>query len=138
MIIDSRLEFSVAQAITADAASTNTIDLGSDRDIGVGQAMWVIIQVDVAADATTGDETYSIILQTDDNSSFSSATNIATYTPTAAMLTAGSRHVIGMPLANERYLRLNYDVGGTTPTVTLSAWLTDQEPTKWTAYPDGI
>ncbi|MCO1435445.1 hypothetical protein L0Z13_11285 [Burkholderia multivorans] len=138
MIIDSLLEFSRAQALTATGASTNIIDLGSDRDIGPGQPLWAVIAVQVAADNTTGDETYSIALQTDDNAAFSSPTTIATVAPAAAAMTAGARFVIGMPFANERYLRLNYTLGGTTPSVTLNAFLTDQEPASWQAYPDGI
>ncbi|UQO04992.1 hypothetical protein L0Z13_11620 [Burkholderia multivorans] len=86
MIIDSLLEFSRAQALTATGASTNIIDLGSDRDIGPGQPLWAVIAVQVAADNTTGDETYSIALQTDDNAAFSSPTTIATVAPAAAAI----------------------------------------------------
>ncbi|MCW3505653.1 Bbp16 family capsid cement protein [Burkholderia cenocepacia] len=138
MYIDSLLEFSRAQALSASGASTNIIDLGSDRDIGPGRPLWVVVAVAVAADNTTGDETYSIALQTDDNAAFSSPTTIATLAPAAASMPAGSRFVIGMPFANERYLRLNYTLGGTTPSVTLNAFLTDQDPASWQAYPDGI
>lgn len=138
MYIDSLLEFSRAQALAASAASTNIIDLGSDRDIGPGRPLWVIVQAAVAADHTTGDETYQLDLQTDDNAAFGSPTTIATLAPAAANIPAGARFVIGMPFTNERYLRLNYTLGGTTPSVTLNAWLTDQEPAAWQAYPDGI
>lgn len=134
MIIDSLIEFSDAQALTATAASTNVIDLGSDRDIGPGRPLWVVVQVDVAADGTTGDETYSVALETDDNSGFSSASSLATVSIPRSTV-AGTRFLIGMPRANERYLRLYYTLAGTTPTVTLSAWLTDQEPASWHAYP---
>ena len=138
MYIDSLYEFSRAQALSASGASTNVIDLSSDRDIGPGRPLWVVIAVQVAADNTTGDETYSIALQTDDNAAFSSPTTIATVAPAAASLPAGARLVIGMPFANERYLRLNYTLGGTTPSITLNAFLTDQDPSSWQAYPDGI
>ena len=138
MYIDSLLEFSRAQALTASGASTNIIDLGSDRDIGPGRPLWVVVAAAGAARNTTGAETYSIALQTDDNAAFSSPTTIATVAPAAASLTAGARLVIGMPFANERYLRLNYTLGGTTPSVTLNAFLTDQDPSSWQAYPDGI
>lgn len=137
MLIDSRLEFSDAQALTATAASTNVVDLGSDVDIGPGRTLWVILQLDVAADDTDGNETYVADLETDDNSSFSSATTIASVTITRGDA-AGTRYVIGFPYANEQYLRLNYTLGGTTPSVTLTAWLTDQEPESWAAYPDAI
>jgi hypothetical protein len=124
MLLDAQLQFSAAQAITVDAVSTNIIDLGTARQIGVGEPMGILITVDVAADATTGDETYAIQLQTDDNSSFSSQTTLFAQDIPRARLTIGSRHFIPLPLANvERYIRLNYDVGGTTPTLTLSSWL---------------
>jgi hypothetical protein len=135
--VDKRLEFSDAQAVTADAVSTNVVDLSSDRDIGVGSPLWVIICVDVATDGTTGDETYEVELQTDDNSSFSSATEIGMVTIPRGTA-AGSIFSIGFPVRNERYLRLNYDVGGTTPTGTFSAWLSKDPPRAWTAMPDAI
>ena len=43
-----------------------------------------------------------------------------------------------MPFENERYLRLNNTLGGTSPGVTINAFLTDQDPSSWQAYPDGI
>jgi hypothetical protein len=135
MYIDSLLEFSRAQALTASAASTNVIDLGSDRDIGPGRALWIVIAVAVAA-AAGG--TYQFDLQTDDNAAFSSPTTIASLAPAAAALKAGAQFVIGMPFANERYLRLNNTLGGTTPGVTINAFLTDQDPASWQAYPDAI
>lgn len=138
MLIDSRLEFSDGQALTATAASTNVINLSQDRNIGPGRTMYVVLTVDVAADYTTEDETYAVAVQTDDNAAFSSATTIASRTIAAADLAAGAKHVIGFPYANEQYLRLNYTLGGTTPSVTLNAWLTDQEPESWTAMPDAI
>lgn len=135
MYIDSLLQFSDAQALTATAASTNVIDLGSDRDVGVGRPLWIVVSVAVAA---VGTGTYQIDLQTDDNASFSSPTSIASVTPAPASLVAGARLVIGMPFTNERYLRLNYTLAGTTPGITLTAFLTDQEPAAWQAYPDGL
>lgn len=137
MWIDKRLEFSDAQAVTADAASTNVVDLSQDRDIGIGTTLWVAICVDVATDGTTGDETYEVELQTDDNSGFSSATEIGVVAIPRGTA-AGAIFTIGFPFQNERYLRLNYDVGGTTPTGTFSAWLTKEKPTAWRAFPDAI
>jgi len=135
MLIDSRLEFSDAQALTETAASTNLVDLGGDRDIGPGRTLYVVLTVDVAADFTTGNETYAVALQTDDNVGFSSAVTLASRSIAAAALAQGSQHVIPVTLTNERYLRLNYTLGGTSPTVTVSAWLTDQEPQTWRALP---
>jgi hypothetical protein len=123
MYVDSQNVFSDSQALTATAASTNLIDLGVDRDIGVGEPLAVVLTVEVAADATTGNETYQVDVETDDNSSFSSASVIARRIPTAAELALGTVMTIPLPNTNERYIRLNYTLGGTTPTVTLSAHL---------------
>lgn len=141
MLLDAQLQFSAAQAITADAVSTNVIDLGSARQLGIGEQLAILIAVIVAADATTGDETYSFEIQTDDNSGFSSATTLSDTDIPRAQLTIGSIHVIPLPRAGlERYVRLNYDVGGTTPTITVSSWL---QPLNMIAglpqqYPDAI
>ncbi|HEM7801970.1 TPA: hypothetical protein U2L32_002510 [Burkholderia cenocepacia] len=133
MIIDSLLEFSRAQALTATAVSQNVIDLGSDRDIGPGRPLWLVVAFKV--DAVAGG-TYQIDLQTDDAVNFPSPTVIASVSPTAPK--AGQRVVLGMPFSNERYLRLNYVLGGTGPGATVDAFLTDQDPASWQAYPDGI
>lgn len=135
MIIDRLLEFSDAQALTATAASTNVIDLGSDAAVGPGRPLWVVITIDVELDGTT--PTFQAALQTDDNDSFASPTVIAESEQFSA-LAAVDKIVIGVPYSNERYLRLNYTLGGTSPTVTVSAHLTDQEPSFWKAYPDAV
>lgn len=121
MFIDSQLLLSDAQALTATADSTNVVDLGVDRDIGRGEPVALFISVDVAADSTTGNETYQFQLETDDNAGMSSSTIVADATILAAALTAGSRHVIPMGITNERYLQGVYTLGGTTPTVTVTA-----------------
>ncbi|APL94091.1 Bbp16 family capsid cement protein [Sphingobium indicum] len=128
MIFDNTLLFSDAQAITADAGSTNTIDLGATgtpfgasaalvRDIGKGCKIPLSISVVEAFNNLTSIE---ISLQVDDNSGFSSPKTVARSAVIAlADLTAGKQ--IDFPDyipqgANERYLRLYYDITGTAPT----------------------
>lgn len=123
MKLDKEYEFSDAQALTATANSTNVIDLGVDRDIGVGEPMCVMISVGVAADTASANETYQFQLETDDNVSFSSATVIADRTIAKESLTAGSVHILPIGHANERYLRVAYTLGGTTPSITVDAYL---------------
>ncbi len=137
MYIDKLLELSDAVAITATGNTTNVIDLGSDRDVGNGRPLWLVLQLDVAPDGTTGDETYVFTLTTDDNSGFSSATTILTQTVVRSTA-AGTRYVQAIPSANERYLRGTFTLGGTSPSVTYTAWITGQEPTAWAAYPDAL
>jgi hypothetical protein len=123
MILDKLLQFSNAQALTATADSTNVVDLGVDRDIGKGEPMALVVTVGVAADFTTTDETYQFQLETDDNAAMTSSTIVADLTIAASDLTAGSVHVIPMTLTNERYLQAVYTLGGTTPSITIDAYL---------------
>lgn len=139
MILDSQTELSNAQALTATADSTNYIDLGSDRDIGRGVPQALVILVETAADTASGNETYQFQVETDDNTSFSSSTIIADRTIAGSALTAGSRHVIPLGHSNERYLQGVYTLGGTTPSVTISAYIQpmDQIPSEDVSYANG-
>lgn len=132
MITDALTLLDSAHAYTATAASTNYIDLSSDRDIGIGEPVWLCVQLDAASDGTTGDETYSLAIETDDNSSFSSATALGTITIPRSTA-AGTRYAFAFQ-TNERYLRTNLTCGGTTPTVTLTTTV-GREPPKWQGYP---
>jgi len=49
MITDKNLRVSTAQAVTASAVSTDTIDLLTARDMGEGEALYVHFSVDAAA-----------------------------------------------------------------------------------------
>lgn len=118
MIIDAELQLSDAQALTATAASTNLIDLGVDRDIGKGEPLALVITVDVALAGTS--PTFQPAIQTDDNAAFSSATTLLTGQSYSA-LAAGAKIVLPIPDTNERYLRANYTLGGTSPTITVTA-----------------
>jgi hypothetical protein len=141
MILDAQLLFSDAQAITADAGSTNVVDLGVARNLFDGEPLAVVLQVDVAADHTTGDETYSFQIQCDDNAGFSSATALVTQTISYASLTAGAMILLPIPVGVnvERYLRVYYDVGGTTPTLTVTSFLQPFSMIqKYVSYADGI
>ena len=123
MILDNQLVFSDAQALTTTAVSTNVIDLGADGNIGIGEPMGVVITVDVALDGTTTDETYVVTVQS--GSSATPTTVIATRAITYTEGVLGAQFVIPLPpdLSGARYLRLNYTLGGTTPTATLTAVL---------------
>ena len=126
MILDAQLLYSDAQALTGTTlvASTNIVDHGSDRNLGLGEPLSVVITVDVAAGGTT--PTLTAVLQTDDNSGFSSATTVATTAAIAgATLTAGAKIVLAVPAdaAMERYSRIAYTQGGTAPTVTVTAFM---------------
>jgi len=142
MITDSQLQFSDAQALTVSAASTNTVNLkATSSRLFTGEPMVVVITVDVAAKTSDANETYAFALQCDDADAFGSATALASRTIDKALLTAGSKHTIPVPaeLDVEQYLRIYYTLGGTNPTVTVTAELmpanmVDQKK----EYPDNI
>lgn len=131
MFLDAQHQFSDSQALAATAASTNIIDLGTDRNVGIGEPMCVVINVEVAADAVTGDESYTFDLETDDNAGFASPLRLARRVVAAlpdiprATAAAGFKFIIPVPsdTTPERFLRMNYTLAGTTPSITVSAHL---------------
>jgi len=140
MYIDAQHLFSNSQALTATANSTNLIDLGGDHNVGIGEPMAVVISVEVALDDSDADETYVFTVQTDDNSSFSSAATIATKTATRGDA-AGTKYVLPIPAdtSAEQYLRVVYTLGGTSPSGTVSAFLIPQSMiNNYVSYADGF
>lgn len=125
MFLDAYNRYSNAQALTATANSTNVIDHGSDRNIGIGNPMALFVQVGVAADQTDGDETYTVKLVTDDNEALSSATDVTPAYTIPRGTAAGTTYVIPIPpnTVIERYTAVTYTLGGTTPTITVSSFL---------------
>lgn len=138
MYIDSQHLLSDAQALTATAASTNVIDLGSDRNVGVGEPLAVVIICDVALAGTS--PTFIATIQADDNSGFSSAATVIAC-PQKSAIAAGDQIVLPLPAdaMTERYLRLNYTLGGTSPTVTVTAFLQPLSMVQnYQSYADGF
>ncbi|RKX24208.1 MAG: hypothetical protein DRP45_08715 [Candidatus Zixiibacteriota bacterium] len=115
MIFSNEAIFSDDQAITADAASTNIIDMGVAADLGKGVPMPILVQVTEAFNNLTS---LKVTLQVDDNASFSSAKDVQSATMVLADLTQGAQFPFNyVPQGtDERYWRLNYDVTGTAPT----------------------
>jgi hypothetical protein len=137
MYIDSLLEFSDAQAVTSSAASANVIDLSSDKNIGPGTPLYVVLTVDTAIAGTS--PTVDADIQTDTVENFASPTVIGSFEQiTDSNGTQGAQFVLGFPFTNQRYLRLNYTAGGTVSAGAVSAHLTDQQPPAWEALPNAI
>lgn len=116
MLTDALLQLSSAQAVTATAVSTNTIDLSQARDIGPGEELHVSIAVDTAATAA-GAATVNFQLITSASANLSSPTIIAqTDAIPKASLTAGARFDLSVPhqtltALGQRYFGLQYTVG---------------------------
>lgn len=131
MILDKTTEFSNAQAITADAASTNQIDLGAAgtsygasvavrRDVGIGAHNEIPITINVV-EAFNNLTSLAISVQVDNDVAFGSPKTIATSAaiPLASLVNG---YTFQFPAAlpegtDERYVRLYYDITGTAPTL---------------------
>jgi hypothetical protein len=132
MLTSVQQEFSDSQNVTADAASTNIIDLGATgtvlnapaalvRDIGKGEPIPIYVRLDSAAGGTN--PTLIVDVQVDTVENFASPTTVAS-SESLAGGAAGEEVYLNVYLpedTNQRYLRLYYDVGGTSPDYTLSA-----------------
>lgn len=128
MIIDALLLLDDAHAYTATAVCTNSIDLGNPtvkNSIGAGEPMAISVQVDVAADHTTGDETYQLDLLQSANADLSSPDVLLSRVLLFSQLTAGAIVTLPIPskAVTKRYIGYRLTAGGTTPTVTLTAQL---------------
>jgi hypothetical protein len=111
MFIDKQNTVSSEQAVTAAAGSTDYIDLGAARDIGMSKQLHMCITVTETA-ASAGATTVTFKVQCDDNTSFSSAKTVIQSDAIAiATLVAGYQFFLPIPVGlDERYVRMYYDV----------------------------
>lgn len=139
MFLDRENAFSQSQALsgTTLVPSVDVIDLSQIRQIGAGKGEpFIVLNFEAAPGGTT--PTITVALQTDDNVGFASPATPLTYL--SAVTTPGASSQFTLPLPRqglERFIRLVYTQGGTTPTTTLSAHLVvdAQEDVK---YPGGF
>lgn len=112
MILDSQLLFSEEQAITAAADSTNVVDLGIARNIGVGEELYIFILVTTAFTDSGSDSTLNVDLVTDDNAALSSDSVVMDLVTIPALAAAGTYYTFRVPPAilnaYERYIGLAY------------------------------
>ena len=145
MILDSRLEFADAADISQSAGtylSTNVVDTSVARDMGNGQPLYLVIQIDAAV-TSGGSATVQFRLRSDDAAAIHATTSTGHYDSGAiaiASLVAGYTLVIPLPpegsVAYERYLGIQAIIATATTTAgTYSAFLTI-DPTGWKAVPD--
>lgn len=141
MMLSAEQIFSDSQALTVTAASTNIIDLGATgtvlgapaalvRDIGPGKPVEFIVQLDVDSGGTS--PTIDVEVQVDTVDSFASPTTVASSEQLAGG-SAGDRVQLNCTLpegTNQRYLRLNYTLGGTSPTYTITAGIVAADQTN--------
>ena len=138
MILDEQLQFSDSQAVIADAVGTNVVSLAVDSSIGSGEPMEVVFNVEVAASQTNSDEDYTFQVEYASNAAQTTGRQLVgerrfeSGTPTAPaqdadLLVAGFTFSIPIPAMTlaetEVFLGIRYDVTGTDPTITTSAYL---------------
>lgn len=131
MIFSKEQRFSEGQNLTSTGASTNLIDLGATgtvlgapgalvRDIGKGKRIDIVVQLAAASAGTS--PTLDVTLEMDDNVGFASATVVATAEQIAGGADGDRVNLSWIPEGtNERYIRLNYTLGGTSPDYTLDS-----------------
>lgn len=132
MILDALTRICNAQAFNADAVSLFSYDLGNVTpkiDPGEGEALSVGIAVGVAADHTTGDESYEFDLIQSATEDLGTPDVLMTMPLVYTQLTAGVVRKFPIPggLVTKRFLGIQHNGTGTTPTVTITAWI---GPTK--------
>jgi len=119
MILDDRLCFDAAVAITATRASTNVIDLTNSRDMGIGTQLPIVLIGDGLFASAGGTATLSIAAETSpDNVTYTPS--VATPALTITQLNLEFQQPYLLPimwprprkgLTFPRYLRLYYTVG---------------------------
>lgn len=142
MILDKQSQLADSLALSSTGAvGTNVIDLGVARNIGNGEPVGVLFVVEVAADQGTGDEDYTFDVEYATNAAQTTGRQLIgrrvyeSGTPTAPaqdadLLVEGYKFFIPLPptsqAEDELYLGIRGILAGTTPTVTISAWLVPQ------------
>lgn len=147
MILDERNEFADAVAVTGTAAATavlgDVIDLGAtSRDIGNGEPLYLVIQVDTTVQATGGaaNVTFKLVSDSVDSLDSSPTTHFATAAIAKGTLVAGYVvAAVALPMGTyERYLGVTFtpDTNNTTAGK-VNAFLT-KDVAKWVAYADAV
>ena len=139
MYVDKALLFSDAQAVTAAAPSTDYLDQGAARDLGIGKQLYVVIICDVAMTDAGSDSTLTVELYGDSTTTFT-PDGSQTLVTIPALTAAGTKFVC--PIAPEmtafRYLTLQYTPNnGNLSTGSFTAFITDT-PQLNKVYPDAI
>lgn len=146
MILDERLEFCDATALTTAAAGTalegDVIDLGNDGADGNSEDIYFVLQIDTAV---AGPDTVQFKLVSDAQAAIATDGSATVHFETAAIavatLVAGYQVcAVKLPRGTyERYLGvIRTTVGaGALSAGKINAFLT-REPKGWEAFPDGI
>lgn len=150
MILDERLEFCDAVALNTGAAGSyllgDVIDLqlAAGGDIGAGEPLYLIIQVDTTA-TSGGSATANFTLASDAQAAIATDGSATVHSTTGAIavatLTAGRTYCFALPSQGnvyERYLGILQTTAVAAFTAgKINAFIT-LDPTGWRAYADGV
>ena len=140
--VDAQTQLCSAQAFSADAVSENTYDSGAALiNTPEGEPLGIGIHVTVAAKVSGGTETYEFQAIQSAAADLSSPDVLALIRPARVDLTVGKRLVLPLPPGSKtkRYLGLNVNVGGTTPSITINTFIAPLSFLGgWKAYADGF
>jgi hypothetical protein len=119
------------QSVTADVGGKDSGGTAIYLDLNNNQGSeWVAHLRYTAVDFTTGDETYTVAIQTSDSSTFASGivTEKSFDMGIAATGSAQTYLNIGGFSQKRRYVRVYFDVGGTTPILTVDkVWISPRD-----------
>lgn len=139
MFMDINLQFSDKQAITATAASTNLVDLGIARNIGVGDDLYLVLLVTTAFTDSGSDSTVTPSLETATDAAFTSPVTVATYDVFAALAAVGASQIHKLKVGTAagaylRYIRVKYTLAnGNLTTGAITSFIV-KDTTTWLAY----
>lgn len=147
MMLDALLQLSSAQAVTATAFSTNTIDLGVARDVGAGEDLYAVFGVDETATAA-GNATVTFQVVSSANANLSSPHILSsTDAIPIADLVAGRAPInlcvnaaalTSLP-QGERYLGVQYTIAtGPLTAGKFTCYISDSEVTTGKNYASGF
>lgn len=142
MYVDSQLLFSTAQAVTATAASTNSVDLGAVRDIGTGEPLYVVSIVTTAMTDAGSDSTLIVSLEGDSTTTFTpdGTDTLFTFPAVSAVGTTRiARLDPAMAALQYRYIQLKYTpgAGGNLTTGSFTSFITNNVD-RYVSYADAI
>ena len=141
MQMDKQMQFDDAAALTVTRASTNIVDLGVERDIGIGYKLGIDLRVGTAFTAG-GSATLQVQLQTATDAAFTTPVVLfeTAAIPVASLIAGFEPARIPIISPTNRYLRLYYTVAtGPMTAGTISAnTILEADRQANRSYPSGI
>jgi hypothetical protein len=131
MMLDQNLVLSDAQALTVTANSTNVIDLGAAKSLGAGDVLIPMVLITAVGGTSP---TLTVTIQgADDVGISTNVITLATATPTLVSGTAyGFVRMAFHAHMPKRYIRATYTLGGTSPTMTITTSIVEDQQTEYT------